>query len=70
MEAEDRPRSDADSVPRNSAEHQRAGRHARPVDNDTLARVPDLREEAQIVADRAAWARQDAHIRKRRREGY
>ena len=63
MEAEDRPRSDADSVPRNSAKHQRAGRYARPVDNDTLARVPDLREEVQIVADPAAWARQDAHIR-------
>ena len=68
MEPEDRPRGDADSVARNSAENQRAGRQAWPVDNDTLARAPDLREEVLVVADRAAWARQNAHIGKRRRQ--
>ena len=68
MEPEDRPRGDADSVARNSAENQRAGRHAWSVDNDTLARAPDLREEVQVVADCAAWARQNTHIGQRRRK--
>jgi hypothetical protein len=68
MKPEDRPRGDADSVARNSAKNQRAGRHVGPVDNDPLARAPDLREEVQVVADRAAWARQNAHIGKRRRQ--
>ena len=38
------------------------------VDNDTLARAPDLREKVHVVRDRAAWARENAHIGKRRRK--
>jgi hypothetical protein len=61
MKREDRPGSDAESVAWNSAENQRAGRHAWAVDHDTFARAPDLREEAQVAAACAAWACQNAH---------
>src|SRR5262245_44591324 len=66
MKAEDRPRGDTDALARHAAQHERAGREARTVDDDALARLPDLGEEVEILADGTASAREDADIGKRR----
>ena len=61
--------SDADPVPRNGAEHECAGRQARSVNDDPLARFSNLGEELEIADDRTARARHDAHVGERRRRG-
>ena len=66
MEAEHGARGDTDPVARNRAEDKRAGRQARPINDDPLARVANFRKEVEIVDDRSAHARHDVHIGKRR----
>src|SRR5262249_9129282 len=67
MEAKHGTRSDADTIPRDGAQHKRASRKARPVDDDALAGLPHTSEGRKIVAHQAAGARQDTKIRARRR---
>src|SRR3990170_5976160 len=43
VEAEHGALGDADAVLRDRAQHERAGREARPVDDDLLARLPHPR---------------------------
>src|SRR5262245_13575054 len=66
MKAEDRPRGDADPLARHAAQHERASLEARTVDDDALARLPDLGEEIEILADGPTSARQDADVAKHR----
>ena len=58
-----------DAIAGDGAQHERAGREARPVDDHPLAGLPHAREGLKIVADKAAGARQDAQIRARLRHG-
>src|SRR5262249_55836863 len=66
MEAEHGAGGDTDPVARNSAEDERAGRQARPVNDDLLARLANFRKVVEIADDLSAHARNDVHIGKRR----
>src|SRR5262245_12383502 len=67
MEAEHGSARDADAIARDGAQHERAGRETRPVDDHPLAGLTHARKRLKIVADIAARARQDAQIRVRLR---
>src|SRR5262245_9166168 len=67
MEAEHGSARDADAIARDGAQHERAGRETRPVDDHPLAGLTHARKRLKIVADIAASTRQDAQIRVRLR---
>src|SRR5262249_29564054 len=48
VETQHGTRRDADALARNGAQHQRAGRETRPVNDDPLAGLPDRLEKRQV----------------------
>jgi len=71
VKAEARARGRAELVVRDHAQHQRAGRQAIAVDDDTLAARAQHGEGFQVMPDLAAAILGDAHLgRCRRHAGY
>jgi len=63
MEAQNGPRRDTNLIAWNGAQHEGAGREARPVDYDPFPGLSKSLEEIQELPDFATWARKDPHIR-------
>jgi hypothetical protein len=59
----------ADAVVRHHAQHQRAGRQARPVDHDAFARGAYTLEQIEKRADLSARTGEDPNLGLRRRQG-
>jgi hypothetical protein len=68
MKAEHRATRHADALPRHHAQHQRAGRQARPVDHDTLAGFAHAIEQVEEGADLSAGTGENAHFGRRWRD--
>jgi len=69
MKSEHRPPRHADAPRRHHAQHQRAGRQARPVDHHPFARGAHPLEQIEERADLSARTGEDAHLRASRRQG-
>jgi hypothetical protein len=61
VEAESRPRRDADAIMWDHAEHHRAGGEARAVDDHILAGIPQRLEFIEVGTDLPARIGPNAH---------
>ena len=52
----------ADTLVRHQAQHQRAGRQARPVDHDAVTRLAQVIEQFDEVPDLAAPTAENANL--------